>query len=85
MFNFLAMLLGLMIFAALIAAMINQLMLRYFAYKSDYINHYLSIKRKQNMLIILTKEMSKMCTTEEIKEIISSQTGVDLNKSKENK
>ncbi|WP_181399376.1 hypothetical protein [Apilactobacillus micheneri] len=52
--------------------MINQLMLRYFAYKRTYA-----------LLSILTKEMSKRCTTEDIIEIISSQTGVDLNKSKE--
>ncbi|WP_140924953.1 hypothetical protein [Apilactobacillus micheneri] len=61
-----------MIFAAFITAMINQLMLRYFAYKRTYA-----------LLSILTKEMSKRCTTEDIIEIISSQTGVDLNKSKE--
>ncbi|TPR12269.1 hypothetical protein [Apilactobacillus timberlakei] len=73
MINFLAILLGIMIFAALIATLINQLMLRYFAYKRAYM-----------MFLILSKEMSKTCTTEEIKEIISAQTGVNLNKSKEN-
>lgn len=71
----------LLICAVVIGAMILISFMATMVYKTatNIMSDYYDYKRRHEMIIIMAKEMSKMCTTKEIKDFLSKAVGIDLN------
>lgn len=70
----------LLICAVVVGAMILTSFIGTVVYRTttSIMSDYYDYKRRYEMIIILAKEMSKMCTTKEIENFLSKAVGIDL-------